>query len=554
MSGEQKKKNSSFLIQGMILASAGIITRLIGIAYRIPVNNILGDEGQGFYGCAFSIYNIALLLTSYSLPLAVSKLVSARVSKGEHKNAQRIFKGALLFALIVGALVGILVFLFSDFIAGTIMSLRLSAYALRVLAPGLFIVAVMGVFRGYFQGMGTMVPTAISQILEQIVNAVVSIIGASYLLEMGKKAAEYPTNPSLPYAYGAAGGTLGTVSGALFGLVFLLVLMKIYYPTMKRHMNRDHSDSLEGYKEIYAVLFMTIAPVILSTAIYNINDTLDQGIFSTVMVAQGHTEKQAAKYLGMFTGKYNTLIHIPLAVANSLGASLIPSLTATVTNGTKKEIRAKISMVIRFVMLIAIPSCIAFMVMPNQILSLLYVGNIDIPAKLLRMGAITVVFYCMSTVTNSILQGLNKMTAPVKHGAISLGIHLIAIFLMLVVFKWEIYALVGGNIVFSLCMCILNARAMRKETGYHQEVKKTFLIPLGAAAIMGITILIVWNALTIFIPDKLSTIFTIVVAVMAYGISLLRFGGLSSDEIMALPKGASLLRIFQKLHFIKEEY
>ena len=184
---EQKKSNNSFLIQGMILAAAGIITRLIGIAYRIPVNNILGDEGQGFYGCAFSIYNISLLLTSYSLPLAVSKLVSARVSKGEYNNAQRILKGALVFALVVGALVGIVVFCFSDFIAGNIMSLKLSAYALRVLAPGLFIVAVMGVFRGYFQGMGTMIPTAVSQILEQIVNAIVSIIGASYLLEMGKK-------------------------------------------------------------------------------------------------------------------------------------------------------------------------------------------------------------------------------------------------------------------------------------------------------------------------------------------------------------------------------
>ena len=92
MNGEQKKNNSSFLVQGAILAAAGIITRLIGIAYRIPVNNILGDEGQGFYGCAYSIYNIALLLTSYSLPLAVSKLVSARVAKGEHKNAMRIFK------------------------------------------------------------------------------------------------------------------------------------------------------------------------------------------------------------------------------------------------------------------------------------------------------------------------------------------------------------------------------------------------------------------------------------------------------------------------------
>ena len=127
---DKQKKSSSFLVQGMILAFAGIVTRLIGIAYRIPVNNILGDEGQGFYGCAFSIYNIALLLTSYSLPLAVSKLVAARVAKGEHKNAQRIMKGALLFALVVGALVGVLVYVFSDFIAGTVMSLSLSAYAL----------------------------------------------------------------------------------------------------------------------------------------------------------------------------------------------------------------------------------------------------------------------------------------------------------------------------------------------------------------------------------------------------------------------------------------
>ena len=168
MSSEQKKSNGGFLIQGMILAAAGIITRLIGIAYRIPVNNILGDEGQGLYGCAFSIYNIALLLTSYSLPLAVSKLVSARVSKKEYKNAMRIFKSALIFALVVGAIVGIIIFTFSDFIAGDLYSQKYSAYALRVLAPGLFIVAVMGVLRGFFQGMGTMIPTALSQILEQI--------------------------------------------------------------------------------------------------------------------------------------------------------------------------------------------------------------------------------------------------------------------------------------------------------------------------------------------------------------------------------------------------
>ena len=554
METQQKKKNSSFLMQGIILAAAGIITRLIGIAYRIPVNNILGDEGQGFYGCAFSIYNIALLLTSYSLPLAVSKLVSARVSKKEYKNVMRIFKGALLFAIIVGAVVGIIVFVGAEFIAGEIMSLKLSAYALRVLAPGLFIVAVMGVVRGFFQGMGTMVPTALSQIVEQIVNAIVSIIGASYLLEMGKKVKEAKENTSVPYAYGAAGGTLGTVSGALIGLIFLVLVMMLFYPTLKRRVQKDKTKNLEGYGDIYSVLLLTIAPVILSTAIYNISETLDQGIFSNIMVAQGHTEKETAELLGMFTGKYNTLINIPLAVANALGASLIPSLTATVASGTKKQIHAKINMVIRFVMMIAIPCAVGFLVLAEPILDLLYNGNIEIPARMLQLGAITVIFYCLSTVTNAILQGINKMTTPVKHGAISLVIHLIGLYIMLVFFKWEIYAVVAGNIIFSLSMCILNARALKQAVRYQQEIKRTFLIPLGASAIMGVITFTTYFLIKIALPDAMATILALAFAVLVYGICLLKFGALTADEVVALPKGASIYKLLVKLHLMEEEY
>ena len=555
MGTEQKKKNSSFLIQGMILAVAGIITRLIGIAYRIPVNNILGDEGQGFYGCAFSIYNIALLLTSYSLPLAVSKLVSARVSKKEYKNVLKIFKGALLFAVVSGACVGILVYLFSDFIAGDIMKLKLSAYALRVLAPGLFIVAIMGVIRGFFQGMGTMVPTAFSQILEQIVNAIVSIIGASYLIEIGKRAAEAKTNGSLPYAYGAAGGTLGTVSGALFGLLFLLVVMMMFYPRFKRRVRKDKTIYDETYGEVYKVLFLTIAPVILSTAIYNISETLDQGIFSNIMIEmKDYTDKEAAELLGMFTGKYNTLINIPLAIANALGAALIPSLTATVATGERKQINAKINMVIRFVMLIAIPCMIGFIVMAEPILDLLYSGNIAIPARMLQLGAITVVFYCLSTVTNAILQGVNKMTTPVKHGVISLIIHLAAVVIMLVVFNWGIYALVVGNIIFSLCMCILNSNALRRVTRYHQEVKRTFVIPFCSAAIMGLITFASNFILGKIAPKPIATIIAIMIAVGAYAVSLLKLGALTPDEIIALPKGAVLYRILSRLRLVNQEY
>ncbi len=553
MSTEQKKKNNSFLIQGMILAAAGIISRLIGLAYRIPVNNILGDEGQGFYGCAFSIYNIALLLTSYSLPLAVSKLVSARIAKKKYKDANRIFKSALLFAVVVGAAVAVLIFFLSDFIAGTVMKLELSAYALRVLAPGLFIVAVMGVLRGYFQGMGTMLPTAASQIIEQIVNAIVSIIGASYLVEMGKKAVESQNTPSLPAAYGAAGGTLGTVSGSLFGLIFLLILLKAFWPKMRRKIKSDHSTDAESYAHIYKVLLLTIAPVILSTAIYNISETIDQAIFSNIMIAQNHTAKETAEYLGMFTGKYNTLIHIPLAVANALGSSLIPTMTAAITNGNRKEIRNKINMVIRLSMVIAIPSCVAFIVFPKQILSLLYSGNIDVPAKMLMVGAITVVFYCLSTVSNAILQGVNKMTTPVKHAAISLIIHIVAVVLFLVVFKMGVFALVAGNIIFSLSMCILNQIAIRKETGYHTEYKRTYMIPFAAAAIMGVTILAVYNLSVLVLPVKISTLLTIMIAAIVYLVGLLMLGALTKEEILALPKGATLVRVFTKLHLLKAE-
>lgn len=555
MGTEQKKNGGGFLIQGMILAVAGIITRLIGIAYRIPVNNILGDEGQGFYGCAFSIYNIALLLTSYSLPLAVSKLVSARISKKEYKNALKIFKSALIFAAISGALVGIIVFVFSDVIAGDIMSLKLSAYALKVLAPGLFIVAIMGVIRGFFQGMGTMVPTALSQILEQIVNAVVSIIGASYLIEIGKKAAEAKENASVPYAYGAAGGTLGTVSGALLGLLFLLLVLAMFYPRFKRKVRKDRTDNLESYGDVYKILLLTIAPVILSTAIYNISETLDQGIFSNIMVEmKGYTEKEAAELLGMFTGKYNTLVNIPLAIANALGAALIPSLTATVATGNRKQINAKINMVIRFVMLIAIPCMFGFIVMADPILDLLYSGNIEIPARMLQIGAVSVVFYCLSTVTNAILQGVNKMTTPVKHGAISLVVHLAAVFAMLVWLDWGIYALVVGNIIFSLCMCILNSMALRNATRYHQEVKRTFLIPVGAAAIMAVITFGANYLMAKVAPKALATLFALVIAVAVYGVSLLKLGALTPDEIVALPKGASIYRLLQKLHLVSSDY
>ena len=175
-----KKSDSNFLVQGSILAIASIVSRIIGLLYRIPMTNIIGDTGNSYYSAAFEIYNILLIISAYSLPLAVSKLVSARVSKGQRKNAYRIVKGALLLATGTGLTASLILFFGASFFTN-MLNTPLSIFALKVLAPTILVVAVLGVLRGFFQGLGTMMPSAISQIIEQIVNAIVSI-AAAYIL------------------------------------------------------------------------------------------------------------------------------------------------------------------------------------------------------------------------------------------------------------------------------------------------------------------------------------------------------------------------------------
>ena len=293
MSEQHKKNEKNFLIQGSILAIAGVITKLIGAFYRIPLLNIIGTEGNGYYSVAFSIYSVALMLTSYSLPLAVSKLVSARVAVGEYKNANKIFRGAMTFALLAGGIVSLLVFFGADFIATTIMHLDMSAYALRVLAPCILIVALLGVLRGFFQGMGSMIPTAISQVIEQIVNAVVSIAGAYLLFNAGRAVGKTRGDKSFGPAYAAAGGTLGTVLGALSALIFVGFIFLAYHKVFKKENENTIIQGKEkSYKTVYKVLFVTIAPVILSATVYNISDFVDTALFNNVMAAQGFSKKR----------------------------------------------------------------------------------------------------------------------------------------------------------------------------------------------------------------------------------------------------------------------
>ena len=190
---KNNKVASGFLKQGSILAVASILVRLIGMIYRIPMANIIGDEGNGVYSAAFEIYNILLIISSYGMPMAVSKMVSAKISQKRYKSAYKIFRCSMTVSICTGGIAALFVYFGADWIEAKFFS-KYSGIAvpLRVLAPTIFIVAVMGVFRGLFQGHRTMLPTAISQIFEQVVNAFVSVGAAYFFMRAHSPVSEPP--------------------------------------------------------------------------------------------------------------------------------------------------------------------------------------------------------------------------------------------------------------------------------------------------------------------------------------------------------------------------
>ncbi|MBP3543750.1 MAG: oligosaccharide flippase family protein, partial [Lachnospiraceae bacterium] len=302
---KRRRRNNNFIMQGTILAAAGLIVRIIGLIYRIPMTNIIGDEGMGYYSFAFEPYSVMLLLSYHGLPTAVSKLVAERNGEGRFKNSYRVFRVAMVLAIVIGALTGAIIYFGADYIAGGLNNQPMSAYALKVLGPTIFVLAIMGILRGYFQGMGTTVPTALSQIFEAIANAIVSVVAAGYLFEAGKKFDLVVNSKSHAEAYGAAGGTLGTLVGAAAGLFFLVFVFMMFKPMLYKQMRKDHTGRKESYGGLVSILILTAAPIVLSSVIFNISTTVDGAIFSSVMQGKHKMpEGEVASLWGIFTNKY----------------------------------------------------------------------------------------------------------------------------------------------------------------------------------------------------------------------------------------------------------
>ena len=555
MSGKRKHSSGDFLIQGSILAIASIVAKIIGLIYRVPLTNILGDSGNSYYSTANEIYTLILMISSFSLPLAISRMMAERISKGEYRNANRVFLCAMRFAVVFGGGAALITYLFSGLLTKYVMNFELAKYGLRVIAPAILIFAITGTFRGYFQGFGSMVPTAVSQVIEQIVNAIVSIVCAAIMFRYGLSLAAEQGNDLLGPAWGAAGATFGTVASVTIAMLFMMVMYSRQRRQMNKLMRSDTESKREYDRAIYRILLLTITPIVFSTLVYNLSNVVDQGIFNAVLKGQGYTEAQYSVIWGIYTGKFRVLMNVVLSLASSLGPAIVPSMTNLVIRDkrSRREACNKISSAIRFTMIFSIPGALGLAALGGPVIEMLFhpTSGLPLSAGLLQAGAPMIILYALSTLTTSILQGLGRLKDPLIHCCIALGVHIVALYMMLTRTQLNIYAVIHANTLFALIVTILNALAIRRMLGYRQEVMRTFVVPLAASAIMAFAAFGFYSLLHLIFGVSVSTVLAILVGVFIYSISLVALGGISSSEILRLPKGRQMLSFFERIGIIR---
>ena len=540
----RKSSKNNYLKQAGILAAAGIICRIIGILYRSPLTSIIGDEGNGYYTSAYNIYTIILLLSSYSIPSAVSKIIASKLALKEYRNAHRIFRCALIYVCVIGGAASLFTLFGAElFLEGE------AAVVLRVFSPTIFLSGFVGVLRGYFQAHGSMIQTSFSQILEQILNAVISILAANLLIDLVTS-----KSTTAQAIYGAAGSALGTGSGVVAALLFMLFVYAINRKMIYTRIAKDRHRYVDSYGDILRGMLSTVTPIIMSTFIYNFSTSFNQTVYSKVMIyARGLSLAQTATSYGIFAGKAMVIINIPIALASSLSAAMIPTISASSALGDQAATRRKVVNAMWTTMLIAIPSSVGLAVLAKPIMQLLFPqkDSLDMAAKLLAMIAITVVFYSLSTLSNGILQGIGQVKLPVRNAAIALAVQTVLLVVLLMFTELDLYALVICLIVYSFMMCVLNSISVRHCIGVGENFKTMFLMPAIAAAIMGAAAKGTYMGMQLFVSSNIICLVpSLLVAVIVYFVATLMIGAVGREQLLNLPKGQLIVRVAEKCHLL----
>lgn len=529
----------TFLKGALILTVAGVIVKVIGSVNRILLSRLLGGEGIGLYQMAYPIYLLALSISSAGIPVAISIIVAEKIARSDYRGANRVFRISLGVLAITGIVFTFLLY----FAAGWLIEHHFvrdarAYYAIAALAPAIFFVTVLSSYRGYFQGLQMMTPTAISQIAEQFIR-VVTMIALAFLL--------------LPYGleYAAAGASFGAGPGAAMGLVVL-----IYYYWKQRKAFQHRMDTQPDIVQESSVSIVTrivrlALPVSLANIMLPVVSNIDLLIVPARLEVAGYTVEQATELFGYLTGMAVALINLPTILTASLAASLVPAVSEAFTLKNSQRIYQRTTTAMRIANLITIPSFAGMFLLATPISQMLYgTPNAGTSIAILSAG---IVLLGIHQVTTGVLQGLGHTTIPLVNMVISA--------LVKIVMSWTLTAMpslgIKGaawatNADFGVA-ALLNMYFVYRYVGFSLDIKDT-LKAVGAAVIMGGVVLLTYDAImTYTFHNTLATLIAIAVGGTVYGVALLSLGGIQERDLERVPKiGPQVVKLLRSLRLLRK--
>lgn len=540
-----KKENNNTLVKNAtFLMVAALISKIIGMLYKSPLTTLIGRESFACFQFAQNAYFILLMIASFSIPQAVSKIMSERIAFKRYRDAQRVFKGALLYAVIAGGIAALVcIFGASILVPDNMANARL---ALQMLAPTIFVSGILGVFRGYFQAYRNMLPTSISQILEQIAVATVALLASGFMVRHFANAGEDTLQ-----RWSAAGATMGTGAGVCTAFLFMLFVYRVNHKMIAKKIKNDRVSVNESYRSIMKIILLIAAPIILSAFIYNVNGYINGVMYTSILGWKGVPNSLVKQNYAEY-GFFMTLINIPLTLASTAPTSMMPEVSAQYAIGDLEETKRKIDQATWIAMLISIPASVGLAVLAQPVTRLIFPSTEGVAGQLMVIGVITVILNSTSNISNGVLQAIGKANIPMINAAISLGVDIVFLALVLVFTNMGIYAVVLAMVVYALVMCVLNDRALKKYLGYKNPWRSAYFVPILASIPMGIVAVAVYKLVYAVIGSNfVSLIPSIVLAMVVYFVGYLVVAKPKKGDLAALPGGTRLAQVAQKLKILK---
>lgn len=529
----------TFLRGAAILGIAGLLVQVMGAIFRIPLGNIIGDEGMGYYQTAYPIYVFLLVFSTNGAPAAISKMTSERVALGKQSEAHRVFKLSFVLMFALGIVASGVFFFGAEAIVHALKNPG-AYYAMISIAPALLFVPIMAVYRGYFQGLQQMEPTAVSQLIEQAVRVAVGLTLAVLFVPKGIE-------------YAAAGATIGTSIGPIAGVAMLAIIYLLKRKKLKREIEESETEEKESAGKIIGTLAAIAVPITIGVSILPIMNIVDVAIVMRRLQEIGFGIKETNALYGQLTGMAGPVINIPMALALSIALSMVPAIAAANSVKDTAFLDMNVRLGLRTAMIIGVPCTFGLMALAEPIMLLIYpmqAASASSAAPCLFILSIGIVFLSIAQTMAGILQGLSKPYVAVVTLAIGVVVKAVTTYIFTGIPSLNVQgAAIGSSIAYGV-IGVLNFIAVKRYTGTRFNLNLSVWKPLLSGIVMSIVVLVVYYAGRNFIGNSLSTVLSIGAGAAVYGIMLLKTKAIETHEIKLLPKGEKLERLLVKLRLI----